>query len=408
MNARQPITSPAGTPASPAAPTGAESFGPNRGLAAWTYGNEALNRLEYERVILPSWQFACHVSQVAEPGQYMTLELMRDSILVMRDREGVLRAMKNVCRHRGAKLLDGSGRCKGSIVCPYHGWTYNLDGRLRATPAKKTFPGLDLGQHGLEEVEIDQFHGLVFVRVVPGGPSLGEMLGDLDRMLAPYRIEDMRLLGGEIRSEVWACNWKTGVDNNLENYHIPIGHPGYARMLDCDMEGTMNVHGAAWSPARLRAEPSVNPVERMYQRMAPEVLTDLDEVTRRTWVFATLPPNIGIDVYPDCMDIFQILPLTAETCLVRYPLYGPDDQRREARLLRYLNRRINRNAAAEDKWLCERVQRGLSTHGYQPGPLSELESAIKDFHDRIRAVIPEADLAECPPHLAAGATVQAA
>ncbi len=84
-----------------------------------------------------------------------------------------LRAFKNVCRHRGARLLDGSGTCKGVMVCPYHGWSYKLDGSLRATPARKTFPGLDLGKHGLEPVELEVLAGLVFVRVVSGRPEPG-------------------------------------------------------------------------------------------------------------------------------------------------------------------------------------------------------------------------------------------
>jgi phenylpropionate dioxygenase-like ring-hydroxylating dioxygenase large terminal subunit len=112
-----------------------------------------------------------------------------------------------------------------------------------------------------------------------------------------------------------------------------------------------------------------------------------------------MPPNIGIDIYPDSMDVFQILPRTATTCFVRYLIFRPRDDSRDARVLRYLNSRINRQVMREDRALSERVQAGLASHGYQPGPLSTLEVAIKDFHDRIRRAIPETELADVPPHL---------
>jgi phenylpropionate dioxygenase-like ring-hydroxylating dioxygenase large terminal subunit len=376
-----------------------DGSGETTGLAAWTYQNPALTQLEYERVILPSWQFACHVNQVKTCGSYATLDMLRDSIAVIRGDDGELRAFKNVCRHRGARLLDGAGACKGVLVCPYHGWTYKLDGSLRATPARKTFPGLDLAKHGLEPVEIEVLAGLVFVRVVPGGPSLAEMWGEEAKLLTPYRLEDLEPATAAIHSEIWNCNWKIAVDNNLENYHVPIGHPGYHRMLDNDLQGFMNRHGVAGSASRHKDELSDNWTERRYQQLAPKTLDSLDQETRRTWMFFTMPPNIGIDIYPDSMDVFQILPRTATTCFVRYLIFRPRDDSRDARVLRYLNSRINRQVMREDRALSERVQAGLASHGYQPGPLSTLEVAIKDFHDRIRRAIPETELADVPPHL---------
>jgi phenylpropionate dioxygenase-like ring-hydroxylating dioxygenase large terminal subunit len=182
-------------------------------------------------------------------------------------------------------------------------------------------------------------------------------------------------------------------------YHIPIGHPGYHRMLDNDLEGFMNAHGVAGSLSTHRPELSDNWSERRYQQLAPVALDSLPEATRRTWMFFTMPPNIGIDIYPDSMDVFQILPRTATTCFVRYPIFRPRDGRREARVLRYLNTRINRQVTQEDRELTQRVQSGLSSHGYRPGPQSTLESAIKDFHDRIRAAIPETLLPDAPAQL---------
>lgn len=381
----------AARPAGPAS----DAQEPTTGLPAWTYRSAELTDLEYQRVILPSWQFACHVNEVKAAGDYVTLDLGRDSIVVTRDKAGSLQAFKNVCRHRGARLLDGSGSCPGAIVCPYHGWSYALDGKLFSVPNAEAFPGLDEAAHGLLAVEHEIFHGLVFVRVAEGGPSLKEMWGDYGALLAPYGIEDMEPVGGSW-SETWKCNWKVAVDNNLENYHIPLGHPGYHRMLDNDLEGFMNAYGVAGSTSVLRDKPSRNWVERMYQELAPDALDHLDEETRRTWIFFSMPPNIGVDIYPDSFDVFQILPLDAETCVARACVYARPGSGREERLLQYLNQRINRQVGYEDQELCERVQQGLAAHGYEPGPLATLESGVRDFHDRIRAAVPATTIDEEP------------
>ncbi|SMF14026.1 Phenylpropionate dioxygenase, large terminal subunit [Tistlia consotensis] len=373
---------------------------PVRGLPAWTYRNAELLDLEYQRVILGSWQIACHANDVRQPGDYFVLELMRDSVLVLRGDDGVVRAFANVCRHRGSKLLDGTGNCPKAVVCPYHGWAYELDGRLKGVPSERSFPGLDKATLGLREIELEVFFGFVFVRVArpedhQGPDSVAETWGDFAEHLKPYRLEEMeRIEFGD--DMVWDANWKVGVDNNLENYHIPLGHPGYHRMLDNQMEGFENAHGVAGSISTLKQRPSSNWVERMYQKLAPTVLAAYPEQLRKQWLFFTMPPNIGLDFYPDCVDYFQILPLGPTRCQVRYGIYGHKDERREMRLLRYLNYRINGKVGEEDRWLSERVQQGLASHGYDPGPLSRIESSLRLFHQQIREACPVASLDEEP------------
>ncbi|MGF7161946.1 phenylpropionate dioxygenase-like ring-hydroxylating dioxygenase large terminal subunit [Rhodoligotrophos appendicifer] len=379
--------------------SGAPDFGAKRelafGLPAWTYRSKELLDLEYKRLILTSWQFACHVNQLRAQGDYVVLDLLRDSVIVMRDRKNELRAFQNVCRHRGARLLEGTGRCKATIVCPYHGWSYGLDGRLAGVPSRESFPGLQKEDYGLNEVDLEVFHGLVFVRIAGDGPSVKEMFGPYSDLLEPYRIEDMVPVG-DIYSETWAANWKVGVDNNLESYHVPIGHPGYHRMLDNDLMGFINEHGVAGAKSTLRARPSSNWVERMYQELAPDAFMHLPEEVRSTWMFFTMPPNLGIDIYPDSIDVLQILPRTAETSQVHMPVFVRPGGGREERILQYLNGRINMQVTHEDRELSERVQLGLSAHGYTPGPLSAIESCILDFHDRIRKAIPATMLEEEP------------
>ena len=368
---------------------------PAYGLPAWTYENEELLTLEYERLILGTWQIVCHQNDLPEPGDYFTFDLMRDSLIFIRDRDGSIRGFQNVCRHRGARLLDGKGSLKTRLMCPYHGWAYHLDGRLAAVPAEGTFPGLDKSCFGLKEVETEIFLGFVFVRVAGEGPSVAERWGDLAARIAPYKPEEM-VADGEIHIEEWACDWKTAVDNNQENYHIPVGHPGYFRLLERGIEDFGNEHGVSGSTTRHAAKPSDNWVERMYQELAPKALTHLPEAERVTWRFFSMLPTHGIDVYPDSMDFFQILPLGPGRCQIRLGVYGLPNPSREVGVLRYLNERINRQVLHEDRWLSERVQAGLRSHGYNPGPLSTKEDGVKELHDIIRAACPVAHLTQAP------------
>src|SRR5215831_10918439 len=116
---------------------------PARSLPAWTYNHPEMTRLEYERILKPSWQVVCHVNSIPNPGDYVTLEFGPNSVVALRTSQGTIRAFHNVCRHRGARILDGAGNCPGAITCPYHGWSYKLSGELLGMPNRETFPPLD-------------------------------------------------------------------------------------------------------------------------------------------------------------------------------------------------------------------------------------------------------------------------
>jgi phenylpropionate dioxygenase-like ring-hydroxylating dioxygenase large terminal subunit len=134
-----------------------------RGLPAWAYADARLTVLEHERVLMPSWQIACHAQSIPAPGDYMTFDIGPDSVVVLRDQAGAIHAYHNACRHRGARLVDGDGKCPGAITCPYHGWTYDLDGSLRGLPVRDSFPGLDRAAYGLKPVKTEIMLGFVFV-----------------------------------------------------------------------------------------------------------------------------------------------------------------------------------------------------------------------------------------------------
>lgn len=367
-----------------------------RGLPAWTYRDPRLHRLEYERIILPSWQIVCHLSDIPAVGDYLAFDLGADSIIALRDRDGAVRCFHNVCRHRAARLVDGQGNCGASLTCPYHGWTYNLDGSLRGLPVRESFPALDRDAHGLIPARTSIFAGFVFVALAGDPPPVETLWGGMAEDFAPYDFTRMVPLG-PMYAEIWEVDWKVAVDNYLESYHVPIGHPGMASMLHPDYEDQTNLDtGVARGIGWMRDTPSPKWSGRRYQAWVERLTTHLPAANRRCWRFYSMLPNLGIDVFPDQMDFFQVLPRPDGKCLVRGGTYGLPDDRREMRLLRYLNARINREVQREDDELCRRVQRGLNSGVYTPGPLSTHEACMVQFHDLIRARIPETRLPRAP------------
>jgi phenylpropionate dioxygenase-like ring-hydroxylating dioxygenase large terminal subunit len=364
-------------------------------LPAWVYNNAELTRLELKRVLLPSWQIVCHINSIPNAGDYATFDLGSESVMVLRDRDGSIRAFHNVCRHRGARLLDGAGNCPVTVTCPYHGWTYRHDGALIGMPVRESFPGLDRSEHGLRPVRVDMALSFVWVCLAGDPPPVAKVWGQLADEFLPYRLQDMVPLG-PITQEHWPVDWKLAMDNYLESYHVPIGHPGLYRMFTPDYEDQASVPGIARGLSWMRDNDSSRWSEGLYQRLSRKVATHLPEDLRRCWRFYSALPNLGIDVFPDQMDFFQVLPDGPGRCIIRGAVFGLPDDRREMRAARYLSSRINTQVNNEDRWLCSRVQRGLASGSYRPGPLSRLERWMLEFHNLLRERIPEFRLANAP------------
>ncbi len=364
-------------------------------LPAWVYNHPELTRLEIERILMPSWQIVCHINSIPKTGDYETFDLGPESVLVLRDREGSIKAFHNVCRHRGARLLDGAGTCPATITCPYHGWSYRHDGGLIGVPVRESFPGLDRAEHSLRPVRVDTAFGFVFVCLAGDPPPVAKVWGKLGEELAPYRCEEMIPLE-PISSEIWNVDWKIAMDNYLESYHVPIGHPGLYRMFTPDYDDQLRVPGVARGLSWMREQPSSRWSERLYQKLIGRAATGLPEELRGCWRFYSALPNLGIDVFPDQMDFFQVLPAGPGKCIVRGTTFGLPGANAEMRAVRFLSGRINTQVNNEDKWLCQRVQRGLASGSYRPGPLSQLEGCMLEFHDLLRERIPEFALANAP------------
>ena len=364
-------------------------------LEAPFYTSEAIHALDLDAIFRQHWIQVAVEPDVPEPGDYVTVEIGNDSILIVRDDDMQIRAFHNVCRHRGARLLDGSGNCPTGITCPYHGWTYRHDGGLIGMPVRESFPGLDRAEHGLRPLPVDISFGFVFVCLAGEPPPVSKAWGKLAEELLPYRLEEMVPLE-PISQETWHVDWKIALDNYLESYHVPIGHPGLYRMFTPDYEDQASVPGVARGISWLREHESSRWSEGLYQRLIGQVTGHLPEDQRRCWRFYSALPNLGIDVYPERMDFFQVLPDGPGRCIIRGGVFGLPDERREMRAIRYLSSRINTQVNNEDKWLCGRVQRGLASGSYKPGPLSQLERWMLEFHNLLRNKIPEFALASAP------------
>jgi len=188
-----------------------------KGLPGWTYHSQAMFDLERTEVFLKQWQIAGHVSEVPGAGDWFSFDLLGERAVVMRGRDGIVRAFHNLCRHRGARVVDGaSGNCKGAMVCPFHGWVYNLDGSLRGAARPETFGDMDRSQFGLKPVEMEIFHGFVFLRFLPGPqPSVAEWLKPYSTDFVDYRAEELLSVKTPDWQSELPVNWKSvrDVDN---------------------------------------------------------------------------------------------------------------------------------------------------------------------------------------------------
>ena len=363
-------------------------------LPGWIYHDREIFDLEMERVIRPSWQIVCHINELPNSGDYRTIEYCGESVVVIRGDDGAVRAFTNVCRHRAMRLVEGPGGCAKKLVCPYHAWTYDNDGRLTGVPNRREYPSLKLEENGLVPVALEIWHGFVFVNLAPAGfPSVTEMMAPFEGEVSQYRFEDMQPMG-PVRHRLRDVNWKNVGDNYSDNLHIPVAHDGLNRLVGKSYR--IEAHG--WAD-RLYGDVVKNEKqnfwERFYRTHLPRV-DHLPEAAHGRWLYYKLWPNMAFDIYADQIDFMQWLPISPTECLLREVAYvlpdafTPENRRREMKLVRYANWRINRVVNAEDTWLIGRVQQGMASQSYGTGPIATSEVCLRSFAKKIRALIPQA------------------
>src|SRR4051812_2186327 len=366
---------------------------PELSLPGWLYRDPEYFAVEMERVIRPAWQIVCHANEIPGPGDWRTIDYLGESVIVIRGEGVAVRAFANVCRHRGSRLVGGSGGCTKRLTCPYHAWTYGLDGRLIGVAHKSDHPGLDQSRLGLVPMELEEWRGFLFVRLAAGGPSVAAMMAPFEEEIAPYRLGALRALG-RVTLRPRSVNWKNVADNYSDGLHIAVAHPGLTRLFGrgYGIEAEEHVDRMYGD---LLDRPSSNPSERAYQALLPEV-AHLPASHQRRWLYFKLWPNVAFDIYPDQVDFMQFLPVSATETLIREISYALPDERREMRAARYLNWRINRRVNEEDTALVQGVQDGMASRSWTPGPLGESEVCLRSFAHKLRRLIPEANLHQPP------------
>jgi len=362
-------------------------------LPGWLYHDPEFFEAEKRAFLRSAPQVVCHESEIPEPGEWRTIEYLGESVIVIRGDDGECRAFSNVCRHRGSRIVDGTGGCAKVLTCPYHAWSYARDGRLVGVPHRHEYPGLDVETHGLFPVALERWRGFLFVALEPGAPSVAEMMAPYEAEVAPYRFEELRATG-KVTLRPRPLNWKTIADNYSDHLHIPVGHPGLTRLFGRNYR----IEAKEWvdrMEGDLVEKASANVSERAYQKLLPEA-EHLPPSHRRKWLYYKLFPNVAFDIYPDQVDFMQFLPVSSTETVIREISYALPDGRREMRAARYLNWRINRRVNAEDTELITRVQLGMQSPAYEAGPLGVSEVCLRSFARKLRRMVPQARLPSPP------------
>jgi len=374
-----------------------------RGLPWWSYFNRELLEIEQEELFRKHWQLVGHVNDIPAAGDFMTLDIVGERALSVRGQDGAVRSFHNVCRHRGSRVVSkASGNCRGNLVCPFHGWTYALDGTLRAMPRPRSLPQLDPQGHGLVALEQEIWQGFVFVRFLESTqPSVAQLMAPYEAEIDRYRLGDVQPRSGFYAEEI-PVNWKAVRDVDNEGYHVPIAHPALQDLYGRGYADERHHRGSSRSFAPFNEGIGRQWSVRHYKKMLPPA-PHLPESHQRAWLYVGLFPNMVFSFYPDRVGFYQEWPVAVDRTVQRSASYAIADDRREMKLARYLSDRIDRVTGREDVQLIVWSWEAMQSSGFNGTILSDLEAGVRDYHDELRRRIPVLNLEEEP---AAGALTE--
>jgi Rieske 2Fe-2S family protein len=349
---------------------------PVRTLPGRYYHDAEIFRLEQERIFERSWYCVGRADNIPEPGMFFLAQVGTESLIVLRDRDGELRAFYNVCRHRGARIcLQERGQLKGSMQCRYHAWTYALDGRLIGAPNMKDAQGFDRGDYGLISVPLQAWEGLIYLNLAPEArESLADQLGDIYSKYARYHLGDLAV-GATITYDIRA-NWKLIHENFSECGHCPVMHPELSALVPSFKAGVVSTYGGNGAELGDGVE-SLTPTGKLSR----PPLRDLHPEDRHRYYGMTTNPNLFLSFHPDYVLTHILEPLAADhtrvIChwlfdpeIVRQPEFDPSDAVETWDL-------VNR----QDWEACEMTQLGMSSRVYADGGIyAPLEVHIQRFN----------------------------
>jgi len=350
------------------------SYNPKASLEdAWTipaswYTNKDLYDCELKSVFSNSWQFAARLDQLKSPGSYVTTDIAGEPIVVVRGSDNNVRGFFNVCRHHAAAVMTETAGTAQQLRCPYHGWTYSLQGELKGTPDFAGVCNFDRGENGLVPVQTTKWENWIFISIEPNGKSLNDFLGnELISQLKALELGGMNWI--ERRHYAFDCNWKVFVDNYLDGgYHVPHLHKGLDSVLDYSKYTIENGehHCLQWSPIVTEgAEPQTGAVRKGDRALY-------------YWIY----PNFMVNWYDGAMDTNLVIPRGIDKTEVIFDFYFPDvSDRARARNLASIE--VGQRIQDEDVAICKSVQTGLKSRAYNAGRLSVRREAGEHLFHRL-------------------------
>lgn len=331
-------------------------------LHASFYTDQQWLEFEQREVFGSTWQLAAHTGELAAAGDHVVGDIAGKPILIIRQPDGSLQAFFNVCRHRAGPLATCNGKGARALHCKYHGWTYELDGALRAATEMQGAAGFDRSAIRLPRIQVREWQGLVFVALDEATPPFEQVFAGIAERIAPADLSHMRFAKRDTYK--LECNWKVYIDNFLEGYHLPFVHPGLSKVLDYRVYDTelAQWHSLQHSPLRNN--------DGIYG-------------DGNAWYYF-IYPNIMLNITPGRLQTNRILPLGHRQCIVEFDYYYTDDPEVQARV--QAEQAFSDEIQAEDISICEHVQRGLASGSYSAGRLNpKRESGVWHFQNLLRA-----------------------
>ena len=331
---------------------------------------------EQQRLFRQGWVAIGRCDYWQAPGHFKAMEIAGVPTVVLRDKQGDLRAYANSCRHRGMKLLEGEGHCK-VLMCPFHGWTYDLGGVLISTPRMETCERLDMEQLGLVEFQVGERDGFVFICMDSDQETLDQWLGDFSEVHAPWKLE--QLTSTRIREFQVDCNWKLFIEVFNEYYHLPYVHPDSITEYYDEPDGADIVIGEYTTQFGVtRGTAALLEQDRTHALPVTPGLNGRNATgTRYTWVY----PNLTFAACFDSLWMYQAYPMGVDRCQVVQTVCFPDSSLEvddfASRAQAYYDRVDT--ALNEDLPFLIAQQRGISSPFARQGRFSALEPSVGNF-----------------------------
>lgn len=327
---------------------------------------------ELAQIFAKEWICVGRSSDIANPGDYMTHEIAGQPVVVVRDKSGEIRALSNVCLHRMSTIVEGTGN-KRLLVCPYHAWSYDLEGKLRGAPFMTQTTGFCKEDYKLPQFRCEEWLGWVYVTLDQDRPSLASQLGELEAMIAHYQVQDYVACFRE--THVWDTNWKVLAENFMESYHLPVCHAGtvggHSKLEEMECPPGLKAFNYHW----------ITKEASLAMGNAHPDNTRLEGDWRKTTALITLYPSHLITLTPGYFWYLSLHPKGTGQVSITFggglaPEFMADPKADEyVKTLKALLDEVN----LEDRGCTEKVFKGLNAAAAKPGHLSYLERPIYDF-----------------------------